>query len=510
MTQLSREVLETFFLPRAKPTYAQFKVMLESMLNFHDDTFLLGLNSYNSTLIYVAGQTVVQDEIIYQSITTTTPGPFNILQWNKIAGGTEGSLTYKGPWDADLNIPNLKTIAVKPGDYYVVFVDGNTLLNGIGDWKVGDWAITNGEQWAKIDNSDSLTGAENQGSGVGIFLGKQGTSLVFKSLTSKNGSVSITSITPDTDTVNLAVNFGDTGVPPSPFRSWSSEKVSTELNLKQNTIPYVTENSANKIAAFVDAQDDIYYPSAKLVFDQLALKQDQLTYTPEDVANKAIVFSGTPNDIKYPTEKLVFDQLTLKEPTIIPSGNITDFWSGTKTFRNLGTDVRALLLTGLNTGTNQVITDSDSIIQAFGFLQKQISDKVFGNNYNYQKLDTASTNTTSRFAGYPTSAAPLKITIPATTGTYRIKWDLIVDNNKKLGEFRLRNITTGDIIQTLFYEAPNANSKVSIGFTNNIGIIGTSHEFIMEYRAAESLPTGPGGGGTQNISQGTMEFFRVI
>jgi hypothetical protein len=38
-----------------------------------------------------------------------------------------------------------------------VDVAGNTNLNGITDWQVGDWAIFNGSVWQKVDNTDAVT-----------------------------------------------------------------------------------------------------------------------------------------------------------------------------------------------------------------------------------------------------------------------------------------------------------------------------------------------------------------
>lgn len=61
-----------------------------------------------------------------------------------------------------------------------------------------------------------------------------------------------------------------------------------------------------------------------------------------------------------------------KEPAIT-ADVVTKFWSGTKTWRDLATDVRAALLTGLSTVTNTAIAATDSIVAAFGKLQAQIS-----------------------------------------------------------------------------------------------------------------------------------------
>ncbi|MES2555502.1 MAG: hypothetical protein V4604_05085 [Bacteroidota bacterium] len=68
-----------------------------------------------------------------------------------------GSLHYQATWDADLNLPAIPTaVAGNLGWYYVVGTEGNTSVNGISDWKVGDWLISNGEAWQKIDNTDSV------------------------------------------------------------------------------------------------------------------------------------------------------------------------------------------------------------------------------------------------------------------------------------------------------------------------------------------------------------------
>lgn len=64
-----------------------------------------------------------------------------------------------------------------------------------------------------------------------------------------------------------------------------------------------------------------------------------------------------------------------KEPAIT-GGLVSQFWSGTKTWRDLSTDVRAVILTGLSTATNAAITTTDTILSALGKLQKQITDHM--------------------------------------------------------------------------------------------------------------------------------------
>ena len=67
-----------------------------------------------------------------------------------------GALKYQGAWNASTNTPTLTSSIGTQGYYYVVSVAGSTNLDGITDWKIGDWAIFNGSAWQKIDNTDAV------------------------------------------------------------------------------------------------------------------------------------------------------------------------------------------------------------------------------------------------------------------------------------------------------------------------------------------------------------------
>jgi hypothetical protein len=68
-----------------------------------------------------------------------------------------GALSYQGTWNASTNTPTLTSSVGTKGYYYVVNVAGSTNLNGITDWKIGDWAVYNGSIWQKVDNTDQVT-----------------------------------------------------------------------------------------------------------------------------------------------------------------------------------------------------------------------------------------------------------------------------------------------------------------------------------------------------------------
>jgi hypothetical protein len=68
-------------------------------------------------------------------------------------------LTYKGTWNADLNIPALASGVGTQGDYYIVSHDGTTNLDGFNSWEIGDWCVFNGTVWQEIDNQNIFSGS---------------------------------------------------------------------------------------------------------------------------------------------------------------------------------------------------------------------------------------------------------------------------------------------------------------------------------------------------------------
>lgn len=78
-------------------------------------------------------------------------------QWVSMSG-----LIYQGTWDAATNTPTLESSVGTVGFYYIVTVAGTTDLDGITDWKVGDWAIFSGTVWQKLDNSETVNSVNGQ------------------------------------------------------------------------------------------------------------------------------------------------------------------------------------------------------------------------------------------------------------------------------------------------------------------------------------------------------------
>jgi hypothetical protein len=95
----------------------------------------------------VGGGTIAATDSILQA--------FGKVQ-NQISGMV-GGVTFQGVWNASTNTPTLTSSVGTKGYYYIVDVAGSTNLNGITDWKIGDWAIFNGTTWDKVDNTDAVS-----------------------------------------------------------------------------------------------------------------------------------------------------------------------------------------------------------------------------------------------------------------------------------------------------------------------------------------------------------------
>ena len=67
------------------------------------------------------------------------------------------------------------------------------------------------------------------------------------------------------------------------------------------------------------------------------------------------------------------DNLGTGKQPLIPDSAITDFYAGNKTWRDLATDVRATPLTGVSFETDAAIAAEDTLLNALGKTQAQIS-----------------------------------------------------------------------------------------------------------------------------------------
>lgn len=77
---------------------------------------------------------------------------------NQLPSAILGALSYQGTWNASSNSPAIPVASdSNKGWYYVVNVAGATPVSGVSDWEIGDWLVSNGTSWGKVDNSDKVS-----------------------------------------------------------------------------------------------------------------------------------------------------------------------------------------------------------------------------------------------------------------------------------------------------------------------------------------------------------------
>lgn len=147
-----------------------------------------------------------------------------------------GDLNYQGTWNASTNTPTLTSSSGTKGFYYVVSVAGNTNLNGITDWAVGDWAVFNGSVWQKIDNTDLVTSVNGYTGTVVLTYTDVGAQPAGTYVTSVSATSPVTSTGGTTPTIAM----------PAATTSVSGYLTSTDWNTfnnKSNTTGTVTSVS---------------------------------------------------------------------------------------------------------------------------------------------------------------------------------------------------------------------------------------------------------------------------
>jgi len=65
-----------------------------------------------------------------------------------------GAVVYQGTWDASINNPTLPTPGLSNKGHYYIVSDPGT-YSGI-TYAIGDWAISNGSAWQKVDNTQDV------------------------------------------------------------------------------------------------------------------------------------------------------------------------------------------------------------------------------------------------------------------------------------------------------------------------------------------------------------------
>lgn len=175
-------------VPNVAPTQAQIDLGQIAM-NYQDERLFIK-NAAGEVVIIASSAAVKASASAVQSVNTILPDPAsgdvtlnpeNIgpngvapldvsgkVPQQYLPEALVGSVVYVGTWDAAANNPTLPDPTTVKGNYYVVTVAGTQF--GL-DFGVGDWVISNGAVWQKVDALDAVTSVAGKTGAVVLATG---------------------------------------------------------------------------------------------------------------------------------------------------------------------------------------------------------------------------------------------------------------------------------------------------------------------------------------------------
>lgn len=298
----------------------------------------------------------------------TTPNDKEVLSFdastNKWKPRSMSGLSYKGAWDAN----DLEPTGAQAGDYFIVSVAN------LPTYDVGDWIVFNGTSFDLIDNSQAIVSVAGKTGAVTLNL----SDLTNISLTAPTAGQVLRYN--GTNWVNFTQTFVESDPSVSAFAKAALPTCGGGEVLKSDGTSFscvtagaggtfsgtpnravVTDGSgALAVSAITDTVLGYLAGTTSNIQSQLDSKQGTLgngSITSAHIADGTV----TNNDLAGSIAQSKITDLT------------TDL-AAKQDAADLGADVRAILLDGLSTATNAVITVTDSILSAFGKLQKQLID----------------------------------------------------------------------------------------------------------------------------------------
>lgn len=159
-----------------------------------------------------------------------------------------GATKFKGVWNANTNVvssddEDIDGIDMQPADsnnvgwYFIVTTAGASNIDGINDWGIGDWIISIGTSYKKVDNTDAVI--------------------------TVNGQVG-----------NVVLDADD--IDETATRKWVSPSEKSTWNGKQDALGYTAENAINKVSDLSSPNTNTYLHTSGLN-TILAGKQGSIT-----------------------------------------------------------------------------------------------------------------------------------------------------------------------------------------------------------------------------------------
>ena len=123
----------------------------------------IGLSNIDNTSDINKPISTATSLIINTLVTSSSIGiPFGIasLDFNgkvpltQLSDSILGQVVYMGGWNASTNVPTIPSALLSKGNYYVTTASGSYLTV---DYQIGDWIISDGSTWSRVDNTDAVS-----------------------------------------------------------------------------------------------------------------------------------------------------------------------------------------------------------------------------------------------------------------------------------------------------------------------------------------------------------------
>jgi len=227
------------------------------------------------------------------------------------AGGAGGGLTPLGAWNASTNSPSLSDGSGAQGEYYIVSVAGSTSLDGITDWEIGDWLVSNGTIWEKLDQTDLVqsvagkTGAvtlvEADVSDLGTYLTKVAADALYDPVGASDGTKSLRLI-PAADEEYVVDNAGLI--------------INLQTTATRALIEVTSTTEVGGVALKVDTGLGDWTPRARMY------ESDSIATLGTELVDKTMT-------IRSPQGPAIFEQIIFDTPLILTTGFYLIWITGT-------------------------------------------------------------------------------------------------------------------------------------------------------------------------------------